>query len=40
MSIIFSQQILSNGLLLVVIVKTESNLSDRFKFELIITNHL
>ena len=37
---IFLQQILSGRLLLVVIVMAKSNLSVRFKFEPITTNHL
>ena len=37
---IFLQQILSDRLLLVVIVRAKSNLSVRFKFEPITTNHL
>ena len=37
---IFSYQILSGSLLLVVIVGQKSNFSDKFKFRLIITNHL
>ena len=40
MSTIFLQQILSDRLLLVVIIEEKNNLSVRFKFELITTNHL
>ena len=40
MSTTFLQQILSSRLLLVVIVRAKSNLSVRFGFEPIITNHL
>ena len=40
MSTTFLQQILSSGLLLVVISGQKSNLSNRFKLELITTYHL
>ena len=36
----FLQQILNDGLLLVIIVGAKNNLSVRFKFEPITTNHL
>ena len=36
----FLQQIIDGRLLLVIIVGVKSNLSDRFKFELITINHL
>ena len=40
MSTAFLQQILSGKLLLIIIVETKSNLSVKFKFEPITTNHL
>ena len=40
MSTIFLKQILGDRLLLLVIVGAKSNLSVKFKFEPIITNHL
>ena len=40
MSTTFLQQILSSGLLLVVISRQKSNLSNIFKLELITTYHL
>ena len=40
MSTIFSQQILSGGLLLVIMDEQKSNLSCRFKLEPITTYHL
>ena len=40
MSTTFFQQILNDKLLLVVIVRQKSNLSVKFKFEPIATNHL
>ena len=39
-SIIFSQQILSGMLLLVIINEQKSTLNDRFKLELITTYHI
>ena len=40
MSTTFSQQILSGGLLLVIMSGQKSNLSYRFKLELITTYHI